>query len=387
MSHTLHTHVKTATFEQDDYRVYLTRDLTWTERNHPVHKTPIEPEGAWGEPTAQYDSVFMQRLAEFVRSNQYFLSPGSMWGDYYQYHQPFLHMLSNDHLEQAHDLLNSMYQSDLMIGMSQGSIEYQLTKQYPDTVGVMRLKRHWDVFLGIMEYSGVISPQNHEQGASYGGIPLDDMLDALPANIQAPAWQGGLWSLKTKRGLFTDRDLIALYLALKIKEKFPLTAQIVEIGGGAGYLGYWLHTLGFRNIRMVDLPSVLCCQAYQLAQNIGAHEVCLPNEQFSGQSVRLLTPDLFLNSNEPVDLVVNCDSMPEMDADSLTAYLHAIGTTANHFYSINQESRGTYGMKKTMQHVVRSVIKRDHASVFQRTDRSRFWLRDGYTEEWYTIKH
>jgi hypothetical protein len=385
MTHTLHTHITTENFEQDDYRVYLTRDLEWTTRNHPMQKTPIELEGAWGEPNAKFDPVFMQRLCAFAKDHKFSLPPDSMWGNYYLHHQSFLDMLKQDQLESAHDLLNLMHQSVLMTGMSQGVTEFGYITRYPDTVGTMRLKRHWDVFLGFMEYCGVISPQNHEQGASYVATPLNDMLDALPANIVAPQWQGGLWSLKTNRGLFTDRDLTALYLAYKIREKMPVEASITEIGGGAGYLGYWLHVLGYRKICMVDLPSIICCQAYQLAQNIGAHEVCLPNEEYHGQAVRFLTPDQFYSNVHTTDLVVNCDSMPEMDDASLHAYLKSIAQSANYFYSINQESRGTYGPQKRMQHVVRSVLKKQYSTNYTRIDRSLFWLRNGYTEEWYSI--
>jgi hypothetical protein len=35
------------------------------------------------------------------------------------------------------------------------------------------------------------------------------------------------------------------------------------------------------------------------------------------------------------------------------------------------------------QHVVHRVIKKEFADKFTRIDRSKFWLRDGYTEEWY----
>jgi hypothetical protein len=77
--------------------------------------------------------------------------------------------------------------------------------------------------------------------------------------------------------------------------------------------------------------------------------------------------------------------MPEMDLDSLHAYFKVIAQSANYFYSINQESRGTFGPAKQMQHVVRSVLKKQYNRNYQRTDRSLFWLRNGYTEEWYSI--
>lgn len=385
MTHTLHTHIKTENFDQDDYRVYLTRDLEWTTRNHPMQKTPITPEGAWGESNAQFDQDLMQRLCDFIKPINFSLDPGSMWGDTAQKHKKFLIHLRNNNLEIAHDYLNRAHQTPLMHGIGQGEIEFDYITRYPDTVGVMKLKRHWDVLIGIMEYCGVIGPQNHEQGASYVAVPINDLLAALPQTVQAPRWQGGLWALNTNRGLFCERDLTALYLAYKIKEKIPeiTSSSILEIGGGAGYLAYWLYRFGYKNITMVDLPSVICVQAYQLAQNIGKENICLPNEEYHGQAVRFQTAEQLHNGDYRFDLVVNCDSMPEMDKKSLNEYLATIARSADLFFSVNQESRGTYNNQ--MQHVVRSVIKKEFGEKFARTDRSIHWLRNGYTEEWYSI--
>lgn len=382
MTHTLHTHIKTQYYEKDDYRIYLTRDLTWTTRNHESQKTPITPEGAWGAGDLEYDPVFMQRLADAAKFYTWNKESGHMWGDMVKRHQFLLDWLLNNELEKAHDHLNLMHQSPLMHGISQGDIETGIYYDYPETMH-MHLLRHWDVFLGVMEYLGIIGPQNHEQGASFLSIPIDHLLTNAPAYITAPRWQGGLWGLRTSRGLFSDRDLIALYIALKIKEKFPVETRIVEIGGGAGYVIYWLYQLGFRNISCVDIPSVVSCQAYQLAANIGAENISLPNESHAA-AVKFITPDQLVHQQDQVGLVINCDSMPEMDKESLNTYLEFIASHADAFYSVNQECRGTYN--NVMQHVVRSVVKNDFKDRLIRTDRNKFWLRDGYTEEWYYTK-
>jgi hypothetical protein len=379
MTHTLHTHIQTEFYEKDDYRVYLTRDLEWVERNHAGQRIPYEPQGAWGAADLKYDPVFMKRLANAVKSYKWNTEPGHMWGDIVQRHHFLLDWLYNDQLEEAHTHLNFMHQSPLMHGISQGDIETGLYNNYPETMN-MRLKRHWDVLLGVMEYLGVIGPQNHEQGASFVQVPADTLLENSPKFIMAPRWQGGLWGIKTSRGLFSDRDLMSLYIALKIKEKYPLDSRIMEIGGGAGFVAYWLYQLGYRNIFLVDIPSVAACQAYQLAANIGAENISLHNESREA-AVKFVTPDQLKHRVDRFNLVLNCDSMPEMDKDSLTTYLQFIADRADTFYSINQECRGTYN--GVMQHVVRSVIKNEFKDSLTRVDRSRFWLRDGYTEEWY----
>jgi hypothetical protein len=321
----------------------------------------------------------MNRLSAFIKSSKWAKDPGNMWGDIFQQHQFFLEWMRTGELEKAHDHLNLMHQSPLMTGITQGSGETEIMNEYPEVL-TMRLLRAWDVFLGVMEYVGIISPQNHEQGASFVTISEETLLEHAPAHMVAPRWQGGLWGLATSRGLFSERDLMSLYIALKIREKFPLESRIMEIGGGAGYIAYWLYKLGYRNIHMVDIPSVAACQAYQLAANIGAENISLSNESHEA-AVKFISPEQIPHRIDNFDLVVNCDSMPEMDKDSLNTYLDFIVNHAGSFYSINQECRGTYN--GTMQHVVRSVIKNEYQNKITRVDRSRFWLRDGYTEEWY----
>jgi hypothetical protein len=380
MTHTLQTTIKSERFEEDHYRVYLTRDLNWVERNHPTQKTPYVPEGEWGASDLTYDPVLMKRLAASVKDDQWVESEGSMWSYFYRSHRAFLSLLETDQLEKAHDHLSLMYQSPLMDGISQGANETQLMQEY-DEIRSMRLSRNWDVFLGVMEYLGVMGPQNHEQGASHVAVDADTFLRNAPAYMVAPKWQGGLWCMKTSKGLFSDRDLMALYVALKIKEKYPLDSRILEIGGGCGYLAYWLFQIGYRNIFTIDIPSVATCQAYQLANNLGAENISLANESHHAP-IKFISPTQLPHRDDQFDLVVNCDSMPEMDKDSLTAYLDFISTHADSFYSINHESRAAFN--GNVLHVVRSVIKNEYQGKLQRTDRSKFWLRDGYAEEWYT---
>jgi hypothetical protein len=383
MTHILHTNIKTKSFANDDYRVYLTRDLTWTVRNVPNERTPLPPESIWGEGNLVFDPALMARLSTFVKSTNWAKDSGTMWGSIVQQHQFFLDWMRNGELEKAHEHLNLMHQSPLMIGISQGSGETEIMQEY-QLVRYYRTLRTWDVFLGVMEYCGLIGPQNHEQGATHLAIPIEAFIKNMPTEIVPPRWQGGLWGLKTSRGIFGDRDLMSLYIALRIKEKYSKETRILEIGGGAGYTAYWLHKFGFTNLFMVDIPSVAVCQAYQLAANIGAENISLPHESREA-AVKFISPEQIPHRIDKFDLVVNCDSMPEMDKESLNTYLDFITTNARAFYSINQESRGQFN--KVDQHVVRSVIKNEYSGRFNRIDRCKFWLRDGYAEEWYITQN
>jgi len=366
----------------DDYSVFLTRDLTWVERNTPDQSIPFVPIGAWGEPWLAYDPIFMGRLAEFINSypRNYINPHGTMWYAISSAHEFFLEWLRSGQLEKAHEHLNLMHQSPLLIGISQGDVETHYIKNYPE-ISSLRLLRHWDVLLGVAEYLGVIGLQNHEQGSSAVAVPANTLLDHCPKFIVAPRWQGGLWGLDTTRGLFSDRDLMALYIALKIQKKFPIKSRIMEIGGGAGQVAYWLYQLGYRNIFMVDLPGVAACQAYQLAANIGAENVSFSHEHHH-TAVKFLLPSQLKNCVDRFDLVINSDSMPEMDKKSLDEYLNFIANNSDWFFSINQEARSD-AVDMTTQHVIPIVIKKEFGNRFVQVDRSKFWLRDGYAEEWY----
>lgn len=372
--------------KENYYMVFLTRDINWVERNTPDQKIPFEPQGAWGEPWLDFDHEFMTRLAKFIQCypKNYVNPRGTMWHEISSAHEFFLEWLRLGQLKKAHDHLNLMHQSPLLIGISQGDLETHYLKNYKEAAR-LRLLRHWDVLLGVMEYLGVIGPQNHEQGASFVAVSADTLLDNSPQFIVAPKWQGGLWGIQTSRGLFSDRDLMALYIALKIKSKYPIESRIMEIGGGAGQVAYWLYQLGYRNIFMVDLPGVAACQAYQLAANIGAENVSFSYEHHN-TAIKFLLPSQLKDCTDKFNLVINSDSMPEMDKESLNGYLEFIANNSDSFYSINQEARST-SCDMNAQHVVHRVIRKEFGNRFSRVDRSKFWLRDGYTEEWYyTIK-
>lgn len=413
MTHVLGVPILDINDNKDYYRVFLTRDAEHVSRNSHDDKELAKLEGGWCEADAPYDPVFLDRLTAYINSTDLsvYNSSGerkkstdeagadhetpsvatSMWDDHSKRHLPFLHNLKNGESHAAYRTLNRMYQSAVMHGITQGDIDTRYTQMYPG-IREIRLKRTWDILLGICEYVGIVPPQNHEQGASYLVVPIVTLIRALEAHLrhnfqvpifEAPPWQGGQWCLHTECGLFGDRDLIALYLAMKIAEKFPeRTFKIAEIGGGSGFVAYWLYLFGYRNITMVDLPIVACCQAFQLKTNLPDATISLPNER-DPANIKFLDAQQFIDGNHQFDLVINCDSLPEMSLETVHAYLDAISRQSQFFYSINQESRaqGPDGR----QHSIRYEIKQHFRGKLVRADRSRFWLRDGYTEEWYGV--
>jgi hypothetical protein len=313
-----------------------------------------------------------------------------MWQHLSEDHKPFLEYLRTDKLQEAFDILNNLYQSPLMNGISQGVWDTVPIKLDSD-IANFRLKRHWDALLGVCEYLGVIGTQNREQGFSPVALPINDLVNALAARLQssipnfhAPKWQGGIWGLDTPFGVMTDRDISALYVALKISSKFPLDAKIAEIGGGAGYVVYWLYQLGFRDITMVDIPAVSTAQAFQLGTNLGKDQVRLPFET-QDAPIKFMTPEQFNANNELFDVVYNTDSMPEMPPTALKEYLTTIARTSKSFYSVNHECRNSFN--GVPQNSVNLEVNTNFIGQIINLERNRYWLRDGYAEEFYVTEH
>jgi len=371
-------------------RVVLSRDLDYVDYNPQNMRVPVVPEGVWGPNSLVYDEELMQRLAAYVKAIVPKDQPMHMWKHLVEEHQFFMDWLKNDQLKEAFDHLNNLYQSPLMNGISQGVWDTVPIKQDAD-IAMFRLKRHWDALLGLCEYLGIIGVQNREQGFSPVIIPINELIEQvayklalLIPDFHGPKWQGGIWGLNTTRGIMGDRDISALYVALKIHSKFSTDSKIVEIGGGVGYVAYWLYQLGFRDITMVDIPSVSTCQAFQLASNLGKENVRLPFETHDAP-IKFMTPDQFNVSNEMINLVYNTDSMPEMANEHLKQYLTTIARTSKSFMSINHECRNPFN--GIPQNSVSSEISSNFAGEIINLERNRYWLREGYVEEFYVTEH
>ena len=393
MTHVVSTDITSDQFEKDQYVVFLTRDMDFgIDDEHPAPQL----EGVWGPLSAKFDPDLITRLATFAKHFTLDLPSNTMWGDIYPTHAPLLEVLDSGDLEEAHNHLQVMHSSPLMDGISQGYDQARRLVNNPKAIE-LRLLRIWDTLLSVSEYTGVLGIQNQEQGPTPLRISIETLVNALPENIVAPPWQANLLCLKTPRGLFSERDLISLYIALQISLKIPVGSRILEIGGGAGYTAYWLYLMGYQNIYMLDIPTVSIAQAYQLAANIGAENISFSHEN-KQSAVTFITAD-DLKTLGKVDVVLNCDSMPEMTLEWAHTYLDFISKNSRYFYSINQETATKYikpqvdinsGIgrgdpsipEEHRQHVVWKLIHKNYPNLY-RMERYKFWMRDGYTEEWY----
>ncbi len=290
--------------------------------------------------------------------------------------------LGQNNIDLAHALFSNVHSSTLCEGMQQGyQAEFWLRNFKVMMPKYARLIQ--DRIISLAEYLGAVSVQCPEQGGHPFYMDISDILEYAGqrlsmlgiGNLGFPVYQGGLIGIKTAAGIIDERQVSSLYIAIKIFEKFKhnKSARICDLGAGNGLVLFWLYQMGFRNLYAVDLPHISLVQAYNLAMHFGNKSVRFGYDDFSAP-INILSMNEFFDQD--YDLVVNSDSLPEIDIEWATKYLAHIDQHSGQFYSINQET-----MHKDQTNV-RLRIEQDCPNLVQ-TSRHRFWMRPGYIEEWY----
>jgi hypothetical protein len=268
--------------------------------------------------------------------------------------------------------LGSMFEQDFVIGYATGS----LLKKGPH-------RRHF-VMLGcveqivsLAEVLGIARAECVEQGQAKYALEagLENLLKAIESaigiDISFPT-VGAPSGIKIGRYLVTAHSLGHIYGALRIRElfgEFDRPVRILEIGAGYGGTAYWLYKLASSQIEsysIVDLPLTNVAQSYFL------NKTGTPCHVLNGQE---------LNEIQPVDIVINQDSFPEMPEREVRRYLEWSANNAKLIYSYNQEAYAPVAGKE-------QVWTHKLAKDFPLRLRSRLpsWMRRGYVEEVYESK-
>jgi hypothetical protein len=328
--------------------------------------------------------------------SQYYLyknKPNDMWSFLTSRHNEIVQLL-NTNIDGATAYLNKLFTTPLATGFNQGDTVHESLRKEKSS-------RDWtaqhsmDKLCGLAEALGCIHIENPEQG-SWGETLAKDpdyllnlISEKIGVDLKAPKYQLGTFGLKTKRGLFTERDFYAIFLANKISNLLPnKLLPICEIGGGAGLLTYYLWLFGFRNITLIDLPTVNIAQAYYLGVNLPNCNLTLSGEEEpfnKNLGIKILTSYYFSKTpNSYFELTVNVDSFPEISSEILEEYLHAMHKNTKLFLSVNQEASQHVAFSGESQLIVHQQIKK--VSGFKLMHRHPFWLRKGYAEELYKIE-
>jgi hypothetical protein len=247
-----------------------------------------------------------------------------------------------------------------------------------------------DKLLALGDALGILSVQTPEQG-QWGckdvnvGALLGEIQGRVPFDIRPPQAGGGTFGLNTHAGVLSMKDVQAIYATVRVREILASveSKSVCEIGGGAGGLAYYLAKAGVERVSVFDLPLVSLIQAYYLMRSLGADQVSLHGEK---TDARVRVMPFWALEDEPADacsLVINIDSLPEIERDTALNYVRLIREKGSHFFwSVNQEGRGPNA--GTTQNVVWELVER--SGGFRRIHRYPHWLRAGWVEELYEIQ-
>jgi len=294
----------------------------------------------------------------------------SMWNLFFTtYHQPVHQALIDGNEKTVTEILRKPEISDLFYGFD------ILTKSFQ---GVFRKKRAREAYAkACAESVGAVSmdnPADIQKKMSWKTENVLSELDKVCMPFSMPNPFANEHGLGSSRGVISYRVPQALYQAWRIKQlvggiKNP---RILEIGAGLGRTAFYAHELGIKDYTIVDLPITTVAQAYFLGRTLGEGNICLDGEQFDDDQnrVKIVVPETYLAESKTYDLVLNVDSLTEMDFSVAQAYWDKIKISTNTFLSINHEAH---------KFRVRDLLVEDLHSLI--VHRGVYWMREGYAEE------
>lgn len=331
--------------------------------NHPMNVGKYTM--GWGKSLETQDDELLNRICDYFIERlklENVSYENSIWFTNVERHRKIIDALLNKNFQFLHSTLKNLFSSPLTHGTAQGDVHYEML------INDQHMQKnfaqvYYDKLITIMEMADIIpmfSPEEYyfikRFDRHFNVLPehyIDALIKKYGFDISAPKYSGNLFGLSTNYGLYNERDFMSLGVALMIRERYENTEiNICEIGGGVGHLAYYLTKMGYKNITIVDLPTISVSQMYFLSVN-------------QNEKVDLISPKQFTGN---YDLVVNVDSMTEMNETSAREYCDSMKKNTKNFISINHE---------TNPFTVNSVCS------MKRVSRHPFWLRKGYVFEEY----
>jgi len=317
-----------------------------------------------------------------------------VWSGIAEQQQEFGAILAADDAGRLAQYLCNVSRRDASIGITQGVFEFRRISRDVSYRNYLALLAK-DRLVSLAEAVGAIAVENPEQGP-YGanlylapGDVVDRASRCLGLSLAPPDIDGGLFKLDTGRGLFGERDATAIYTAWLLSKILAdqKNARVCEIGGGSGRVAYWSHRMGLVCYTLIDLPRTNVVQGYYALKSLPPRSVVLYGEEpppGETDCLKILPAHAISAISEPAyDLVLNQDSFPEINRDSVIEYLKWIRTTCTgQFLSINHESMPPYG-GDGVQLSVRDAVA--DVGGFELKARWPDWMRHGYVGELYRV--
>lgn len=331
------------------------------------------------------DLLLVQRI---IKSYQYVSNDTekrgkSMWQDFYnKRHIPIHQVFKNGQLEEAAAILRDPASSELFYGLDNLTIEIQpAIAKNAQSHAIICL----DCLVRLGEAMGALGYYRPIETWKAEAV-IDKLEKTLGQKLSFPNPYPNEYGLWTPRGIVSYRAPQALYQAWRIKEliKGLGNPRVLEIGAGVGRTAQFARQLGIKDYTIVDLPFTLLSSEYFLGTTLGADQVLLPGEKSDHpeKCIKFMTPDEYFASDEQYDLIINVDSLTEMDPSVAQAYWNKIESNGGVFLSINHDANSF---------TVQSILEK--SDRIEQYDKKPYWMRKhwqpgkAYFEELVRFKH
>ena len=217
----------------------------------------------------------------------------------------------------------------------------------------------------------VVRPSGNPGDEGPEHIETDELLSRieqrLGVKLQFRNPFNGEFGLDTSFGLVSYRSLLAVYQAWRLSRLG--CRSVLEIGAGMGRTIVFCRDLGIKDYTVVDLPMTLVGQACFIAATIGEDGLHLIGDSHSSSGkIRLVPPSRLTALNQVFDVILNVNSITELDIKHAMEYSKYALTHSKLFLSINHEANA-----------FRAVDLFDE--TVWKTNRFPYWMRKGYLEE------
>lgn len=325
----------------------------------------------------EIDSDLFDRIFESVKSELNYEASGQ-WKDIFnEYQEEAAQLIRNGERSRLLKMLANPLSNNLQYGFDNLASALRSRFRIESSSEASTAADH---FLALGEYTlanNYFSPETLvsplKKKIFIKDIIRDIVISKFEGKVTFPNPYIDEMGVDTEFGVASIRVPAAIYQAIRARN-FGL--KICEIGPGLGRTAYFAKLLGVEEYTMVDLPIPSLCQAYFLGCS-------LPNENFIfNQESRnelggfvFRQPKAFMQESEQYDMILNVDSLTEMDIDVARGYLASFIGKTDWFLSINHEAN---------EFAVRELAA--EIPEYKLISRNRSWIRQGYVEELYRIK-
>lgn len=351
--------------------------------NHNHKSLNIQPGSVSSSVQTIDEEALTQRLKKFYKlcDSKFAGNKDSMWSGIFMELQGDIHnAFINDDDKKISHILQNPAKYNLFYGFENMCKALLNNKRLED---LLEPEMTMDSLITLCEAVGVLKIANPESLRIKKSISVDEAIELLESkfdfNLLFPNPFKEEYGLKTKNGIASYRAIQAIYQAWKVFElvKDIPNPKILEIGGGLGRTAFYCNLFGIKNYTIVDIPMSLVSQTNFLSRALSQNAIHLMGEPEIGdrRKINLIDMDSFFENDYQYDLIINVDSLVELDKKIATNYFNKVSSSCQFFFSINHENNSFS---------VNDIWESSHS--MDKLSRSLYWLRRGYVEELFQRK-